>query len=137
MSTPLNEEALEAGAKAMYYEEPWMKNTYSTESHKWEELQEGDRQVFREEAKTSVTAYLSALPAPAVVETVETATKWQHLRSLSVGSVVLDADGALMRVVERYNSDRNKFEVMGADYVWDDRQVALPARVLYRPEVKP
>lgn len=81
----LNPDALEAGAKALYNEEPWQKSTYSVESHSWEEIQEEDRQAFREEAGTAVSAYLTV--AQPVVNSVE------ELEALPPYSVLLDGLG--------------------------------------------
>lgn len=71
----------------MYNEEPWQKSTYSVESHSWEEIQEEDRQVFREEAEVAVSAYLAALPAPRTITTVE------DLGALPVGTILRDYAG--------------------------------------------
>lgn len=128
MTDRLNPDALEAGAKAMYNEEPWQKSTYSVESYSWEEIREEDRQAFREEAEVAVSAYLAALPAPRAITTIA------ELEALPVGVVVIDPYAAVC--VRQYDMDfwgdwkRVTTAVAGGAH---NHKPYLPARVLWVP----
>lgn len=67
--TPLNEEALEVAARAAN-EEGWTCFEGSGEPGNYDDCDDCQR-VDKEHAEAIITAYVRALPAPAVVETVE------------------------------------------------------------------
>lgn len=109
--TPLNPDALEAGAKAMY-ETRSLPGDWS-----WEELR-GDQEFYRDIAQSAVSAYL-AVAQPEVTSDA----------GLRVGSLIKDRTGRrLWRV----------WCTGAPGIIWRDDEgmpatPVFPARVLYRP----
>lgn len=114
--TPLNPDALEAAAKAMV-----------THSETWdEERSHWSKEFFRGKAKLAVSAYLAvALPEVTNVE---------ELDALPDMSAVLDGDGFVLQKLPDDDDDSYWF-IVGDTSSYYDRDIELPARVLYRPEV--
>lgn len=120
--TPLNPDALEAAARALLaVQQPDVSADYA-----WNAQFDDGREELRKEAAATVSAYLAAaLPEVTSVE---------ELDQLPDRSVVLDADGAACQR-NGFGMDGNCWDSMGEEML--SRHIPLPARVLYRPAVKP
>ena len=120
--TPLNEEALEAMSRVMN------PNVWHTiDRFPDDELVVMTKQEELSKAKKLAEAYLSAVPADTVNSVAE-------LDALKDGAIIIDDDGDVMRYTSKTDSG-NHWEVMGTEEWYSS--AALPATVLYRPEMKP
>ena len=86
----------------------------------WDELEDEQRDCLHSEAADIITAYLEV--AQPVVESVE------GLAALPGRSAVVDADGM---VAQMDAHDPHHWD--GLERCWDATQIALPARVIWRP----
>lgn len=120
----LDPDALEAAAKELFLEE---KNTAYVKYPEWDSPENVGKPGYIENARAAVSAYLAAaLPEVTSVEERE---------EMPVETVLLDADGAVFQYLTVLNGP-NGWYMMGSDQP-EDCMMAFPARVLYRPEVKP
>ena len=122
-NTPLNPDALEAGAKALLaVQQPEVSADYA-----WNVQFEEGRNELRNETRAAASAYLAvALP---VVNSVE------ELDKLPVGSVILDGDPCVLQMVEKSSIVGSEWAIANAEHIYTTGKITLPARVLYRPEV--
>lgn len=119
--TPLNPDALEAASRTVHPGYWKLIDKYPEES-----VTQKSKSNLIEEARSTVSAYLAAaLPEVTSVE---------ELDQLPDRSVVLDADGAACQR-NGFGMDGNCWDSMGEEML--SRHIPLPARVLYRPAVKP
>lgn len=72
---PLNPDALDKAALAMYAENPRPTGCFSPPFVAWHELRDGEREVIREGTYTAVSAYLAAA-LPEVTSVEELAKAW-------------------------------------------------------------
>ncbi|HJX77309.1 hypothetical protein [Glutamicibacter sp.] len=113
-NTPLNPDALETAAKAT------MGTVYGN-------LPTEEMHVAV--ARAAVSAYLAV--AQPVVNSVE------ELDKLPAGSVILDGDPCVLQMVEKSSIVGSEWAIANAEHIYTTGKITLPARVLYRPEVKP
>lgn len=80
-------------------------------------------------AECTIEAYLAV--ARPVVNSVE------ELDALPVGSVILDGDPCVLQMVEKSSIVGSEWAIANEEHIYTTGKITLPARVLYRPEVKP
>lgn len=119
--TPLNPDALEAASRAI-------------DPEAWEVVDKHPDDPGAERLRVSLISEVTKQVAAYLAAALPEATSVEELDQLPDKTVVLDADGVACQ--------RNGFGIDG-DY-WDSMgevilsyHIALPARVLHRPEVKP
>lgn len=128
-NTLLNPDALEAGAKALLFEDC---GDYS----RWDLMDEAGQQIFTEYARAAASAYLAV--AQPVVNSVE------ELEALPVGSVIVDlyddrgdAPVVLCKALNQDWAALTTGTQNGRPW-WTSEEIAQVARrlrVLHRPEV--
>lgn len=123
--TPLNPDALEAGARALLaVQQPEVSADYA-----WNVQFDGGREELRNEAAAAVSAYLAAaLPEVTSVE---------ELNQLPAGTVARDSSGFVFEQITLDRRIKPQWVTTGSKYPVVIECIDFPVRVLYRPEVKP
>lgn len=126
--TPLNPDALEAGAKAI---DPGVYGTFEADLVKHagfsktaaREYADAKKRQLEGMARAAVSAYLAAaLPEM---------TEREQVTALPDKIVLEDRRGTIWQKIN------GTWYTPGSKHDYSDQSVMLPARVLYRPEVKP
>jgi len=123
--TPLNPDALEVAAKALY---DHFKNQAANDGDSWPELEERDEVghgIARDDAEVAVSAYLAvAQPVVNSVEELDALPMHSYVQGNDGFKHAKDWAGGWHLIVNRPSSAPH---LSGS--------IDLPARVLYRPEV--